>query len=379
MYAGLSSSYLPSIANGGRYTIRCDAYRGGLLVPGGGDLALADGSITDQAAPGVRRQLDLSVTPEPGLTVQSLFDVLAPTGTELRVRSVFHYPNRVSSETVPMGVFDVDSQRMGYGSAGTLQLQASDKFVRIQRARFPAPLASTPGITIKAQIAALIRGALGVDETVVITASSNALMGSVVWERDRDKAILDLAKSIGAWVYFDRDGVATIADIPTAEDPVWEVSDGRDGVLLDAERSRDRSKTYNKVVVTPEKVDGTPLFDSVVVADTNPSSPTYVGGSFLEVPTFYSSPLLQNETQALKAGLAILNRVKGLNAQLTMTIARNHALDSLDTLRVRLPRVRWDVPQAVELHMADKIVHPLTAERATSIDTRSTRTDDETA
>jgi hypothetical protein len=144
---------------------------------------------------------------------------------------------------------------------------------------------------------------------------------------------------------------------------VWTVAaDPRQGVILKAQRTRDRSKTYNVVVVNPELTDGTALFSPVTLQDNNPDSPTYVGGPFGEVPTFYSSPLLRTSAQAGKAGLTILNRVKGLNAQLTLSTVRNHALDVLDTITVKLPKVRWDAPQVVELHMVDKIVHPLTAE-----------------
>jgi hypothetical protein len=373
----VSPAYLPTIATGGWYTIRCDAKRDGVILPGGKDLALGSGSITDDSRPGVRRQLDVEFAPDAGSTVQDLFDLLAPYGIELHVRSLLWYPNQVSVEVVPMGVFDVDAEAMGYGASGSLKVSASDKWVRIQRAGFVTPFASTPGVTVIEQIKTLIRGALGVDEPVTVTATSTALMGKLVWDENRDKAIIELAESIGAWVYFDRRGVATIADLPTGPStPVWEITDGDDGVFLDGTRSRDRSKTRNIVVVTPEKVDGTPLFAPVVVQDNDPASPTYVGGAFGPVPDKYSSPLLRNGTQATLAGAARLHRLKGLNAQLRLSIARNHALDSLDTVRVRLPQVRWDKPRPVEIHMLDRIVHPLTADATQSIDTRSTRTDE---
>ena len=339
----------------------------------------------------MRRQLDIELTPEPGQTVQALFDLLAPIGTELRVRSVYAYPDRSSTETVPLGVFDIDAEKMGYGPGGTLGIQASDKWARIQRARFLAPQASTPGVTVTAQITALIRGALGVSEPVTVLATSTATVGTVVWERDRDKAILELAKSIGAWCYFDRDGVATIADLPTTQVPVFDVTDGEDANLMDADRSRDRSKTYNIVVVNAEVVDDVPLFATQYVWDNDPDSPTYAGpgtgsgttpptadsaGPFGHVPYFYSSPLLRDAAQGVLAGQKILARVKGLAAQLSMTTTVNHALDALDAGTVRLPKVRWDTPRPIEVHAADKIVHPLTPDGLQSISTRSTRVEE---
>jgi hypothetical protein len=377
LYA-VSAQYLDAVRNGGRYTVVVDAWRNDAPVFGGKDLPVASGSVTDSSTPGVRRQLDLELTPEPGQTVQGLFDLLSPIGTELRVRSLLHYPNNVSSETVPLGVFDVDAEDMGYAPGGTLTVRASDKWVKIQRARFVTPYASNPLLTITAQIATLIRRALGNDEPVTVTATSTAMTPRVVWERNMDETINNLAQSIGAWVYFDRDGRATIADLP-ADDatPSWAITSDSAGVLLDASRSRDRSKTYNMVVVTGELVDNEALFTPVVIQDQDANSPTYVAGPFGQVPYFYSSPLLTTSAQASKAGRSILARVKGLNAQLTLSTVRNHALDALDAISVSLPRERWDVPSpAVETHLVDKVVHPLTAESVQSVDTRSTRTDE---
>lgn len=367
----VSDTYLSTVRNGGEQAVVCDAYRDGFILPGGRDLRIASGSVTDNSEPGVRRQLDIELVSVPGL-----FDLLAPIGTQLQVRSVLRFPNG-SNETVPMGVFEVDAEKIGDGPDGTLTVQASDKWVRIQRARFLLPYASNPALTIVQQITALIRRALGSSEPVKVTATNTDLVGSVVWDRDADKAIIELAKSIGAWVYFDRNGLATIADLPTgAATPVWTVDASSAGIMLSSERSRDRSKTYNAVVVNSEKVDGSPLFEPQIVSDDDSASPTWIGGPFGQVPYFYSSPLLQNAAQAQRAGLTILDRVKGLNAQLRLSAVRNHALDALDPITVQLPRERRDIPRPVEVHASDKIVHPLTPEGVQSIDTRSTRADE---
>lgn len=374
---GVSAAYLDAVRNGGRYTVTVDAWRGGVVVPGGKNLAVVSGSVTDDAAPGVRRQLDVQLAPEPGRPVQALFDSLIPTGTELRVRSTLHYPNGKSSETVPMGVFDVDSESVGIAD-GSLAIQASDKWVRVQRARFQSPVNSNRALRITDQIVALLRRALGSGEPVTVTATSAAMTPKVVWDRDLDQAVIELATSIGAWVYFDRSGRATVADLPADNaQPVWEVAAGSGGVMLDATRTRDRSKTYNMVVINSEQVDNLALFSPVVLQDDDATSPTWALGPFGQVPFFYSSPLLTSAAQAEKAGRTILARVKGLNAQLSVSTVRNHALDTLDAIRVRLPKERWDVPvPKVENHLVDRITHPLTADGAQSIDTRSTRTDE---
>jgi hypothetical protein len=101
-------------------------------------------------------------------------------------------------------------------AGGSISLTAPDKWVRIQRARFVGPAPSTAGTLVREQLALLIKDAISPNEPVNVLATSQAVMPLVVWEKDRDKATIDLAASIGAWVYFDRSGVATIADIPTS-------------------------------------------------------------------------------------------------------------------------------------------------------------------
>lgn len=358
----------------------CDAYRDGAVIAT--DLPISGPSfVTDDSSAGVRRTLSIELFPTLGL-----WNELAPIGIELRPRSVTRYPSGVT-EQVPMGVYDVDSQSMSYGAGGTIKLAGSDKWGRIQRARFLKPQASTRGIPITAQIAALIRGALGANEPVVITATSTATVGAVVWERDRDKAIEDLAKSIGAYVSFDRNGVATVQDLPTVGPAsVWTVDASETGVLLSASRDRDRTRTYNVVVVASDKADGEAPFQPQIVWDNDPDSATYAGlnpasnpgsaGPFGIVPYFYTSPLVRNAQQALASGRTILARTTGLASQLGLTAVRNHALDSLDVIDVLLPPERYDQDQPLERHIIDRLTHPLLPTEAQQIDTRSTRTDE---
>lgn len=365
-------------AGGVQYAV-VDAFRDGAAVATG--LPVLGGFVTDDSSAGVRRTLDLELAPQLGL-----WDLLAPIGTEIRPRMVTRYLNG-TTESIPLGVFDIDAQSMAYGAGGSVKLAGSDKWARIQRARFLKPQASTRGITISAQIVKLIQGALGAGEPVNNFATSTATVGSVVWERDRDQTIQDLAKSIGAYVSFDRDGVAEIRDLPTSSaTTVWTVDASETGVLLDAQRDRDRKRTYNVVVVASDKADGEAPFAPQIVWDTDPDSPTYAGfnpltnpgsaGPFGIVPYFYTSPLLRNAGQALDAGRKILARTTGLASQLGLTAIRNHALDSLDPIGVLLPAERYDQEQPFERHIIDRVTHPLLPTGTQTIDTRSTRTDE---
>jgi hypothetical protein len=54
----------------------------------------------------------------------------------------------------------------------------------------------------------------------------------------------------------------------------------------------------------------------------------------------------------------------------------NLALDDGDTISVRLPQERDDIPRPVEAHIIDKLTVPLVPSRyGQSLETRSTRTD----
>ena len=358
----------------------CDAYYGGTLLPGGAGLAIKAGSVTDVNKPGIRRTLDLELVPVPGL-----FDQLKPFGTQLKVRSVMRYPNG-TTENIPMGVFDIDSESMSYGPGGTITVQGSDKWAKIQRARFIVPEPAIPGIYIRDQIATLIRGALGNAEPVTIRNNDGTKTGAWYWERDRDATIIQLAEVVGAQVFFDRNGVATIASAPkpTAA-AVWLVDSSSSGVLLSADRSRDRGSAYNVVVVSSEMTDGTELFAPQIVWDNDSSSPTYAGpdpfgnpgaaGPFGVVPYFYSSPFIRTATSAQGTGINFLNQVTGLQSQLSLTAVRNHALDAGDVIDVLLTRERYDLPRVVEHHVIDKIVHPLTPDGVQQMETRAFRTD----
>ena len=385
MYEGVDDLYLQALRSSRKEAVLCQAWRDGAPVPGADDLRIeADSSsaITDTTAPGVRRQLDVQLAPVPGL-----LDRLAPDGTQLRVWSVLEAMGGVT-RTVPMGVFEIDSASLGYGPGGGLMARGSDRWVKVQRAAFVLPQASDPYLTVPQQIANLLQGALGPTEPVTINTGVDARVGSVLWEDRRDEAIQDLAEAAGLWVSFDRNGAAVIDSLPTDDAYIpaaWTVDASASGVLLTASRTVDRAKTRNVVVVNTTQADGSPLFPPQIVWDDNPGSPTYAGtdprtgegaGPFGIVTHRYSSSLLGTPAQAILAGLTILNRVRGLSKQLSLTASRNPTLDAGDAIDVLLPRERPDLPRVVERHIVNRITHPLTPGGVQSIETRSTRVDE---
>lgn len=390
------------------YTV--DATLGGSAVATG--LQPTGGTITDTTKPGVRRVLNLELADEDGL-----YDALTPYGTQLVATAHVQYTNRVTVD-IPMGVFDVDAEKVSEGG-GALSLTAPDKWRKIQRARFIGPGISTPGLSVPDQIAALIRDALGPSEPVNILTSNAPSMPAQVWEKDRDQAILDLAKSIGCWVYFDRTGVATIADIPTIGDTAdWLVDSSASGVLIELDRERSRTTTRNVIVISSSAADGE-RFPTQYVWDSDPASPTYAGtnpmygvgvGPFGVVVDYFDSPILSSADEALAAGRTILARSTGLASQVSLGQVPNPAVDAFDVLDVLppgrkvsgvgylsggfgrdpfgsspfgvgsgsgRPQVTYSSTRVIERHVADTVTHPLAVGGNTfqSIEGRSTRTD----
>lgn len=372
--------YREGIRSGGigiAYTV--DATLGGVPVDGAQGLTPIGGRISDTTRPGVRRTLAASFAPQVGL-----YELLKPEGVQLTVNARITYVDRTTRH-IPMGVFDIDSETVEDGTGG-VSLTAPDKWVQIQRARFIRPQKSVKGRLIVLEIAALIRGALGADETVNILATSTETVAALTFEKDRDKAIIDLATSIGAWVYFDREGRATIEDIPTlGVSADWLIDHSPNGVLIDLTRERSRTGTHNVVVVESSSAEDA-KFTTQVVWDSDPSSPTYAGtdpvnnpgsaGPFGIVTFFHDNPSLSSDNAARAAGRTILARVRGLAAQVSLTTVPNPLLDAFDVLDVLPPPERRDQPRAIERHVADTVTHPLDDGSPQTIEGRSTRTDD---
>lgn len=393
MYS-VSAEFLDAIRTGGgaRYGY-IEAYTGStkITLPDGSTrLPLkADGRneiAVDGSTPGVRRTLTATVAKTPGL-----WDLLAPTGTELRAYTVIRYPSG-ATETVPQGVFVVDSQQLDYTPSGDLSITAPDRWVRIQRARFLVPRASSASFTLRQQIAALITEVVG--GSVTDTGTSTATVGAQSEDRDRAGWIQKMTTAGSLDVFFDRSGNPVIRDAPVLQaSGVWSVDAGPGGVLVSANRQRDRQRTRNIVVVHGTANNGTAPFAPQAVWDNNPSSPTFAGGGsgsgavstvpaasgagpFGQVPFFYSSPLLATTAQAIAAGQTLLAKMTGLNAQVNAASVPNVALDDGDTITVIFPRERWDLKRATERHLVETLTVPLVWHKnPLQIGTRSTVAD----
>lgn len=359
---------------------KLDAWRGGRPVPGATDLQPISGNVEDDGTRPDRRKLTCELPPSPGL-----FGLLEPLGTTLKVTAIVEYPNK-NTLTIPAGIYDIDTQNSGDVN-GTVRLNAPDLWVKIKRARFIRPYISNPSLLVVEQIAELVRGAMGGGWPVRILSTSTAVTGAAVYERDRDKTITDLAKAIGAVVYFDRLGVFTIADGPKLGVRAdWTVDAGVAGVMTSLDRERSRERTYNVVVVASSDSSGNTQFEPQIAWDNDPQSPTNAGpdpigrpeaaGPFGVVPYFYESPLITSASQAYAAALTILATTTGVASSVNLGQLPNPAVDALDIIDAVPKKERYDIPRAVERHIVDRVSHPFAQGDEQQMSGRSTRTDD---
>lgn len=350
MYA-LGADLLPVLSRSHVVTARLQA-----SVNGSGfsyPVLFEDGSVQVNASSPIRRTLSATIAASIGDPEVDVFR------TELLAEYGITGLNGVTT-WIPVGVFVVvDAQEAG---DGIVTVKGEDRWRRVVNARFLSPT-TTSGSTVTA-IEQLVEGA---DARITCTdlTGSSATHGPAVWDRDRDKAVMELAKSIGAVVVFDVEGNAEIRPEPTLGDPVvWRVYGGDGGVLVTSRRGASQGNTYNAVSVDGESSDGSPPVHAELTV-TDSASPLVYGGPFARRPRFYRSPLITTQTQADNAAAALLAKVTGIARSVSVESAPHPGLDGGDVIDVEV------APGVFERHIVDGFTLPL-GPGGVEIATRST-------
>lgn len=315
------------------------------------------GSVSVDGTRAVRRQLQLTTSASAS---GWLADEVMRRGVVLRAQRGIRYPDR-TVEWCPLGVFEASSRDVDFGPDGALSITGSDLFRRVVRARFLAPqVGNGRAVSEALRFAREATGTSARNECG--TAARAVLTRSSVWERDREEAVMRLAAAAGAQVFMTPDGVVVGRDVtdPDRQGSVWTVDARPDGILLGGSQTASTDRVYNTVVVAGSAVDGSAPFAPVVVMDTNPNSPTYVGPPEARqlVPYFVTSELIRSAVQARAVGLTTLLRVSAPAEQMTVRTIPNPALEAGDVVTVlrrqgsrRLAVESFDVPLGVEADM----------------------------
>lgn len=363
MWATLSAPAQQALQRSHTIKIRGTAYGPsiGMLT----NLPISDGEVVIDAGSQVRRTAKIRIA-DPSMWPANPLDILSPFGNQLLIEYGIVL-SRGETEWVPLirGVIsDADRERSAMRGDGTVQLSLSDKSSLVAEDRFEAPTQTLSGFTTISEIARLIQETLpGV--TVTDRTLSSQVAAVLDMQRDRwAEGVEKLSDSIGAETFADPVGGFIIRPQPQISDPsVWTITSGRGGTLVGKNESLTREKVYNRVVAVGERVDGTPPVRSVV-SDTDPNSPTVYGGAFGKKPRFYGSPLLTTTGMCTSAATALLARVKGIQASVTIQSVTHPGLEAGDVITL--------VDEGrTQSHIIDRVTIPLSVKTAQSISSRS--------
>lgn len=340
-------------------------------------LDVLDGTVTEDVGANNRWTLSLSLPP-----VQATFDTLDTPGGEITVRQSVRFPNG-RTESVPLGVFIVDLDTLGYAPDDTITVTGYDRSLKVQRNRLaPDQRASVASNAAWQEIQRLVEGAWpGSDFPfpgwAQLDTTATTKVGPLVYDDgDRWGPVAQFCTDNSLEMFFDDVGMGVLRPIPVLDDtstPVWTVDAGDQGVMLAGDRTRDMSQTRNAIIVTTSATDVT--FPPQVVANTTSGDPLNTTGPLGYVPYEYTSASLRNSSQARAAGRTILAQQLGVAKTLTLEAVGNSALRARDVILAKFPRIDRNTERPSELHILDTVAHPLPPSGTQSIATRGTRPD----
>jgi len=340
----------------------CDVFQTG-TQPDGLRVPILGGDVKINGTAEIRSTLDLT-TDGNGMWPALAADPLTPYGNEVYVERGVAYSDDLV-EYVGLGYFRIQGPDQDDAPDGPIRLEGRDRMAGIIDGRLLAPVQFLTGATLSSVFSRLVGE---VYPAAVIEfddgSGANVLVRSVIADEDRFGFLDNIVKSLGKVWYWDHRGVLVIRDIPNPGEPVFEVSAGEGGVLLELSRSLTRTGVYNAVVARGEGQDSLAPARGVAV-DSNPNSPTYFYGRFGPVPRFFSSQFLTSDAQALEAASAMVRRYLGLPYNVEFKVSPNPALEPFDPVAVRT-----GLGERLETHVIETLTVPLVASEPMTATTR---------
>jgi hypothetical protein len=322
------------------------------------------GSVSVDRGSQCRRTCSVSL-PDPALIPRTAADKLAAYGAQVRISRGVSYADG-TTEMVPLGVFRLDSGD-GDVDEGPVTINGKSLECVIADDRLTAPYRAA-GTAVGA-ITALIQRSL--PTAAVVSRVADAAIGPRTFDIEADPwaAVTEIAATIGAEVYADADGTFVIAEIPdlATATPVWTISAGEGGAYIQASRGMTADDVRNGWLVRGENTETGAAPVSVLVTDSDPTSPTYWGGPFGRRPGFHSSPTIITVGAATAAGTLKLRAGLAPNASADISSLPNPALEPGDVIRVVYP------DGTKELHLVHSFTVPLDTSGDFQIKTISAR------
>jgi len=348
---------------------------------------LSTGTITIDRNSEFRRTGRITVeliptVPPPPLLPANPGSLLAPFGTEVFVETAINssgnnLPGTPENEWIPMGLFVVATTTVDDTMADltvTLQLYDRGWTIAQRTLKNPYDFPATPGGNFVNEIQVLLNSVwnqqVGVQplQYNIVPTSAQVPVASYDQGSDPFQAALDMAAAIGYELYFDTQGIVVGRPIPDPNTlPVtWNFTDdsnavqGLDGtgstaLLGDAYSTpievsavMTRDGVFNDIVVqgtgsanSAKYVNGLQTQGQPILAeaaDTNPSSPTYIGGPMGDVPNFDQSSLV-TDIGAQATANNDLSQALSSTWKVTIAAAPNPIFDVDTVVTIDRPRV----------------------------------------
>lgn len=330
--------YLNALMDSHGMTLRCELWLSGTNV---GRLSVQSGSVSCDRGSSVRRTATLSLDPG-NVTDPVLGPKLNPYGSLIKIWRGIRYPNGVVAEAqIFTGRIDAITVNIK-----DVSVRCSDMAAMVVDSRFGKRYQVTNATTkvidlVRTLITDAVPGATFYQD--IVPAPTLVVRNGTVWEQERSEALDQLATQVGGEWFADTAGDFHLRTLPatiTASTvPAWIIDTGDSGVLVSNVVTSDRQNVFNEVWVEGTPIGGT---QSAVGhwQDTNAASPTYFGGPYGKIPTWYTGQQLDpNDTIAADTLAAKLGQQSvSATSSLSVSCVVNAKLNLGDPVTVYAPR-----------------------------------------
>lgn len=318
----VSSRWLPALALDHIVKVSAQIIVGGI----GGQastqaLTIESGSVSVDITRPIRRSLSLTIVDPLGTLIpQTPADLLHPdAGNEIVVSRGIDYGDGSTPELMQLGRFSLDTVKLtdpGATAAVTIAITAYDRAWRVQRAKWTDVFQLSAGTDYATAIHQILDNRVpgltyNFAPTLNADGSQNTIsaaktLGADPTNADPWKDAQDLAAVAGMWLYFDEQGVCTLAPIldGTTQAPVVSYTDFSAMAVptapalpyLTGSRTLTADKPNHVLVVSS----GTAIVPPVrgEAFDTNLSSPTRFGGPYGNVVESVSTSVVSTAAGA---------------------------------------------------------------------------------
>ena len=231
------------------------------------------------------------------------------------------------------------------GAGTTITVHAIDLSLAIKRNVWQQPYTVPSGITYGDAAVAIVKNRLPSQTAFSIATTTEIVPEIIIYGStqggDPWKDLRELAQAIGFECFFDPTGVFVFRPVPDPRYgiPVWQFDETMTPLVVEAKRELGADQTYNDIVVVGQSTSSQNAVTAEAL-DLDPSSRTYVLGSFGRVAQRLTFPLIKTQTAAQAAANATLYNSIGGSDTVTITCVPHPALEPGDIVKINCSDVR---------------------------------------